>query len=120
MAKRKGSTSSRKGSSSPSINLLSGINSIPSTRALRPAGSGDLNRLSVASQFGSKPLQFGSPSDSGNRSSSGAKKPSSWNSLLKTMSTGGISDLVGGGGVLSAGLDYLTSGIESLFGGKTT
>ena len=119
MPKRKGSSTSRKGASSPSIDLLRGVNPVSSIRALRAGGSGDMAKLSIASQPTSKPLQFGSPSDSGKRSSSSTKKAGSWTSLLETMSTGGISDLLGRGGVLSAGLDYLTSGIESLFGGKT-
>jgi hypothetical protein len=119
MAKRKGSSTSRKGASGPSIDLLRGVNPVSSIRALRAGGSGDMARLSITSQPSSKPVQFGSPSNSGSQSSSRTKKAGSWTSLLETMSTGGISDLVGGGGVLSAGLNYLTSGIESLFGGKT-
>ncbi len=73
----------------------------------------------MGSQASAKPLQFGSPSDKGSRSSSGNKNTSSWTGLLSSISSGGISDLLGGGGLLNAGLDLLTNGFESLFGGKT-
>jgi hypothetical protein len=61
-------------------------------------------------------LSFGSPSSSGARNSTKASAGTSWASLIGSTSSSGISDLLGGGGLLSAGLDYLTTGVASLFG----
>ena len=119
MAKRKSSSSSRREASSPSIDLLRAINQGSSNRSLKIGASGDLTRLQVGSQSSAKPIQFGSPSDKGNKSSSSRKTGSTWTGLLDSVASGGISDLLGGGGFLSAGLDYLSSGIASIFGGNT-
>jgi hypothetical protein len=118
VSRRKSSTSG-KGSSHPSIDILKNINQISTGRALRVSTSVDLSRLSIASQLAPKPVQFGSPSSKGSSTTSSNKSAGSWASLLGNMATGGISDLLGGG-AMSSGLDYFVTGIESLFGGSTT
>jgi len=117
MAKRKSSSTSRRGSSSPIIDLVSGGGQASSGRTLNAGGSRDLMRSGGGSQTTAKPLSFGSPSDKGSRSSRKSSNATSWTRLLGSTSSSGISDLLGGGGLLSAGLDYLTGGIASLFGG---
>lgn len=120
MAKRKNSSNSgRKAANSQSIEVLKAFNQAPSTRTLKVGSSNDLTMLQVGSQVTAKANQFGSPSDKGSRSSSGTKSTSSWTGLLGSISTGGLSDLLGGGGLLSTGLDFLTNGFESLFDGGT-
>jgi hypothetical protein len=119
MAKRKNSNSSGRGASSPSIDLLKATNQGSSSRSLKVGTSGDLTRLQVGSLSRAKAIQFGSPSDSGKKNSSSNKTGSTWTGLLESFSTGGISDLLGGGGFLSSGLDYLSSGLQSIFGGNT-
>lgn len=117
MAKRKASSSSRKGSNSSRIDLLESIRQGSTGPTLNPGAARDLIRLGVGAQTSTRALPFGSPSDKGNRSSSKASKGTNWSGLLGTTSSSGISDLLSGGGLLSAGLDYLSSGISSLFGG---
>lgn len=115
MAKRKTNTSTRKGSSSP-VDLIKSSGQTSTGRNLSAGGSNDLTRLAVGSQSSAKPLSFGSPSSKGTKSSTKTGTGTSWTSLLGSTSSAGISDLLGGGGILSAGLDYLTGGIASLFG----
>src|SRR3954467_4949438 len=120
MPKRKSSSdSSRKTASSPSIDLLKMANQVSPSRTLKVGSYSDSTRLQVGTQTSAKFLQFGSPSDKGTRTSSGSKNTSSWTSLLGSLSSGGISDLLGGGGLLNPGLDFLKHGFESLFGGST-
>src|SRR6476469_10017359 len=108
MAKRKSSSkSSPKGTNSPSVDLLRTANQVSTTRALKVGSSTESTRLQVGRQASAKSLQFGSPSDKGTRRSSGGKNTSSWTGLLGSISTGGISDLLGGGGLVNAGLDLL-------------
>jgi hypothetical protein len=116
MAKRKSSNSSGKGPTSPSVDLLKSINQGPSPRALRVGPSGDLTRLQVGGQLRAKPIQFGSASDKAAKNSSTKKSGSTWMGLLESVSTGGLSDLLGGGGLLSTGLDYVNSGLQGIFG----
>jgi hypothetical protein len=118
MAKRKASSSSRKGSSSSTIDLLKSIHQGSSGPTLNPGAARDLNRLRVGAQKTSaRALSFGSPSDKGNRSSSTTSNGTNWSRLLGSTSSRGISDLLSGGGLLTAGLDYLSGGIASLLGG---
>jgi hypothetical protein len=117
MPKRRSSNTTRKGPSSPSIDLLNGVAWVSSGRTLNPGGSRDLTRLGVGAQSRTTPLSFGSPSGKGSQSSTRSSNGGSWANLLGSTSSTGISDLIGGGGLLSAGLDYLTGGIASLFGG---
>jgi hypothetical protein len=119
MAKRKNSNTTRKGPSSPSLDLVRSIGQVSSSRTLNPCGSRDETRLALGGQINSKPLSFGSPSNTGTRGSRSSSSASSWANLLGSTSSSGISDLLGGGGLLRAGLDYLTGGIASLFGGAS-
>lgn len=119
MATRKSRSSSKKGVSSSSIDILKTINQATSSRTPKLGSPGDLTGLSLGSQSSVRPLEFGTPSNKGTTSSSSSKSSNSWTSLLGSISTGGVSDLIGGGGLLSAGLDYLSNGFASLFGGST-
>ncbi|MFL6451369.1 MAG: hypothetical protein ACJ746_27385 [Bryobacteraceae bacterium] len=119
MAKRKSGNYGTPGATSPPIDLLKASNQGSSNRRPRLAASGDLVRLQQGSQASAKPIQFGSPSDKGNKTSSSKKTGSSWTGLLESLSTGGLSDLFGGGGGIGAGLDYLSGGLQSIFGGTT-
>lgn len=115
MAKRRNSSSSTKGADNPAIDLLKTVSQVSASRNLKAGTSSDVSRLSVGTQISAKPLQFGSPSQKA--SSLNSKSTSSWTALLGSISSSGISDLLGGGGLLSSGLDYLTNGLESLLGG---
>ncbi len=116
MAKRK--TSSSGTGTRPSIDLLNTVSRVSNTnRSLKVGTLSDLTRLSIGEQTSAKPMQFGSPSQKGTAST--RKGASSWTDLLGSVSTGGISDFLGGGGLVSAGLDYLSNGIESFFGAGT-
>src|SRR4051794_28588009 len=117
MPKRKNSNLSRKGASRPSIDLLKTISQGSSSRSLEVGRSGDLTRLQVGSQAKAKSIEFGSPSDKGNKNSSQKKTGSAWTGLLESFSTGGISDLLGGGGVFSAGPKNFNNGPKGIFGG---
>jgi hypothetical protein len=119
MAKRKASSSSRKGSSSPTIDLLKSTRQGLSGPTLNPGAARDLIRLGAGAPTSARALSFGSPSDKGNRSPSKTSKGTNWSRLLGSTSSSGISDLLSGGGFLTAGLDYLSGGIASLFGGTS-
>jgi hypothetical protein len=119
MAKRKNSKTTGKGPSSPGIDLLKSIGQVSGGRTLKPGGSRDLTRVALGAQTSSKPLSFGSPSGKASRSSAKTSNAGSWTNLLGSVSSTGISDLIGGGGLLTAGLDYLSSGIAGLFGGAS-
>jgi hypothetical protein len=115
MARRKSNSSTRKGSSSP-VDLLRSIGQTSTARRLNLSGSADFTRLAVGAQSIAKPLSFGSPSNKGAKGSTKTSTGTLWTSLLGSTSSNGMSDLLGGGGLLSTGLDYLTGGIASLFG----
>ena len=75
----------------------------------------DLKKLSSGDLPALKGIQFGSPSNTGTKSSSSGGAGSQWTNLIKTAS-GGVASLVGGG-FLESGIGSIISGLTSLFGG---
>lgn len=84
---------------------------------LRINPSSDVVKLSFGVRSTAQGIDFGSPSEKTGKASTSTRVDNHWSSLLQSVASGGISDVLGGGGLLSASLDYLSSAVSNLFGG---
>ncbi len=85
MGKRKNSIPSGKGTKGASLDILSTVNRVPSSRTLKIGGSGELRSLAIGQKAVTSPVQFGSPASRGNSAPSSKRTKGGWTSLLGSL-----------------------------------